>query len=129
MTLIEEIKMISDFMGFEGQHEEWCGNNILINDDFSDTGKNMVPYNPDKNWYDLMPVVERLEEPEVNDDKLIRSGINIEIYYKACRLEFVPDEDFEDIEDCIFHTQGETKIEAVYRAVVLFIKWYIYDKH
>jgi len=77
-------------------------------------------------WDKLMPVVERLQEPEISTDgdKIIRSGLEITIYYKACDLSFTPDEDFEDCEDFEIQTQGETKMEAIYKAVVEFIKWY-----
>jgi hypothetical protein len=75
-------------------------------------------------WDWLMPVVEQLSEPVVKNGILIRSAVDIRIYYKACDIKFEPDEDFEDLEDAHFHTQGETKLEAVYKAVVEFIKWY-----
>ena len=76
-------------------------------------------------WKWLMPVVEMLQEPVVEDGKIIRSGCDITIFYKACQLKFMPDEDFEDIdEDFETHQQGDTKLEATYKAVVEFIKWY-----
>lgn len=77
-----------------------------------------------ESWEWLMPVVEFLHEPIVLDGRICRSGVEITIYYKACQLKFEPDEDFEDSEEFEIHTQGETKIEAVYKAVVAFIKWY-----
>ena len=75
-------------------------------------------------WNSIMSVVEFLAEPVVKGDQLIRSGVDITIFYKACELEFSPDEDFEDMEDFTTHTQGETKIESVCKAVLAFIEWY-----
>ncbi len=60
MNKLEEIEMLAIFMGHDGQHEEWCGNNILIDDHFSETGKGMCAYNPDTNWNQLMEIVGKI---------------------------------------------------------------------
>jgi hypothetical protein len=61
MERLQEIEMLAKFMGFEGQHEEWCGNNIEVEDQFSETGKSMAPYEPDKCYNQLFEIVERIE--------------------------------------------------------------------
>ena len=33
-NILENNKIIAEFMSYEGQHEDWCGNNIIDNDDF-----------------------------------------------------------------------------------------------
>lgn len=58
--IIEFNTQIAEFMGYEGQHEDRCGNNILRED--SITGEHyMFPFRPHTNWEDLMPCVEKIE--------------------------------------------------------------------
>lgn len=113
-------ELIAEFMGWqrrpalfdiywkEGEHHDKKSNQFFYNN----------------SWDQLMPVVENISEPHIKDNKIIRSGANVTIMYKACNIHYDPDEDFEDREEHEIQKQGETKIEAVYKAVVEFIKWY-----
>jgi len=60
-TLTQEIEMLANFMEYEGQHEEWCGNNILVEDRFSESGKSMIPYNPNEDYNQLFEIIEAIE--------------------------------------------------------------------
>lgn len=91
---IEEIETLAIFMGYEGQHEEWCGNNILIDDNFSETGKIMIAYNPDSNWCQLMDIIHRIKvlcvnHPELSYSKfkkVLHCTINIDIEILVIRV-------------------------------------------
>lgn len=78
----------------------------------------------EKSWDWLMPVVEKINEPEVVNGKLIRSPADVTIFYKACSIKFSPDEDFEDAEEYERQISANSKIDAVYASVIGFIKWY-----
>lgn len=76
-------------------------------------------------WDCLMPVVEKIETPEIKDDKLMRTGASVSIWYKACVINYESDEDSGDENsETTIQTKGETKHEAVYEAVYQFIQWY-----
>lgn len=60
-TLIQEIEMLAIFMEYEGQHEEWCGNNIEVEDQFSPSGKSMIPYKPNEDYNQLFEIIEAIE--------------------------------------------------------------------
>ena len=67
-----------------------------------------------KSWDWLMPVVEKIEAIDVDD-------LILEIRYKLCHIEYD--------EFGIRNFKGETKIEAVYKAIIEFIKWYNKDSN
>jgi len=117
-------ELIAEFMGFVDGGNYWAA----IDNPYKNFEGGHRFYSSellfDESWDWIMPVVELLNEPVVKNGKIIRSAVQIDIFYKACNLKFEPDEDFEDIDDFSLHTQGKTKIEAVYKAVVEFIKWY-----
>lgn len=76
-----------------------------------------------KSWDWLIPVVEKIEDVKTNGKRVIRAGANVTIYYKACIIKFEPDEDGGDEnEEFACQTKGETKLDAVYKAVIKFIK-------
>lgn len=78
-------------------------------------------------WDWLMPVVEKIEGVKLTDDglRVFSTGANVTIFYKACQIEYEPDDESgDDHDEWDTQTQGETKHEAVYKAVVEFIKWY-----
>lgn len=103
-------------------HQEWTNTTGGSYEDSTIYCETELQYNTSWDW--LMPVVEKISEPEVKEDKIIRSGADVKILYKACHLHFQPDEDFEDCDEFKIQTQGETKIESVYKAVVQFIRWH-----
>ena len=74
-----------------------------------------LKYHEDWNW--LMEVVEKIESLEIFD-RMGRFNINTKNFDENY-TSFITDKD-EDFIQC----EGETKIEAVYSAVVEFIKWY-----
>jgi len=113
--ILEGNKLIAEFMGYEGQHEDWCGNNIEVEDQFSETGKSMIAYSPNESWRWLMEAVIKIEDGlfavEIKDNHCFISG-----YRKY--------EGF-----TILHKKSmESKITATYKAVVAFIKWYNTNK-
>lgn len=104
-NVIENNALIAQFMGYEGQHEEWCGNNVL---DINGLGfEEMRPYNPHSNWSDLMPVIEKIEDYGASTFQIFGTSAKYKPQY--------------DIE---LLNHGETKIEAVYKTVIEFINWY-----
>lgn len=52
-------EMFANFMGLDGQHEEWCGNNVLYFDNLMGE-EQLRSYNPHECWSDLMPIVEKI---------------------------------------------------------------------
>jgi hypothetical protein len=106
---------IAVFMGFKEQDiqaEEWCESNVKEVDFF---GQNAwMPYNCHKQWYRLMPVVEKIcsEKFEDGENVYLRTFgmINPENGYYMVRLNR--------------HTlfEAETLIYATFLAVVDYIK-------
>lgn len=90
----------------------------------------MKNYRYNKSWDLLMPVVEKIETPEFSENKILRSGSNVMIFYQACVINYEPDEESGDtIEGAAIQAKGETKLEAVYKAVYNFIQWYQANKN
>ena len=69
---------------------------------------NLLKYDTDWNW--LMPVIDKIESLDLWE---------IDIYRQCCEVVF----DLQFQMSAIVYT-GVTKIEATYKAVVKFIKWY-----
>ena len=132
MNMIENNKLIAEFMGYE-KHPRIT--DALINK----TKKMLVPYWSDRNnevllddlaynqSYDwLMPVVERIENTfQVGTGDLckvyISSNNNPKDKFYYCNIF--------GSEDAQFNGESkQSKIESVYRAVVEFIKWYNLNK-
>src|SRR5687768_9741 len=94
-------------------------------------GTKKVPFQNwqyDTSWDWLMPVVEKLQEPEVKKGRIVRESANIQIFYKNCFIEYI-DEELDATYDLHPNgVQGETKLEATYKAIVEFIKWYNSEK-
>ena len=77
-------------------------------------GKDAVhPNQYHENWNELMQVVERIEETEIENNILMLESI-------GNMAKFIFDDGCRFLDDCV----GETKIEAVYNAVIAFIEWY-----
>lgn len=116
---IENNKLIAEFMGYDGQHEEWCGNNVL---DENGLGfKEMRPYNPDSNWGDIMPVVEKIES--VGYYSHIRGGLNNTKDKKIQYVIFWSDDSGLEVAEEYFEDE-RSKIECIYSCVIQFIKWH-----
>ena len=117
LNVIEGNKLIAEFMGgkydkdttFKIQSDEiWLPIHGIVNCATIESGKGrIIQYHTSWDW--LMPVVEKIEN--FND---------------GCTLCIIEDE------RCHINTQtnfevdsvGYTKIEAVYNAIIEFIKWY-----
>lgn len=117
-------ELIAIFMGINVR--DWNG--VLFHadeDGYVDIAGDAQPYWPDKSWNHLMPVVEKINETEVVDGRVLRTAADVCIFYKACTIEYSGDEESgDDRGEYEVHSSGKTKIEAVYKAVVEFIKWY-----
>jgi len=110
--IIEGNKLIAEFMNYDGQHEEWCGNNVLMPDKFLGTDV-MIPYTPNENWADLMPVIDRIESVD------------------GCSYKVMLQYAFAAVSDTSQHGDpyivraiGMTRIETAYNLVIKFIKWH-----
>jgi len=114
--ILEGNKLIAEFMGFEGQHEDWCGNNILEVDEVFG-GEKLYPYSPDKEWNRLMPVVEKISTLKF---RFGRFSTKIVTLSRApyCRMESTT--------KCFRNScyNKEPLIRAVYETVLDFLKWY-----
>jgi hypothetical protein len=91
--------------------------------------ENNLKYHTSWDW--LMPVVEKIETPmfDKNGQFISRTGADVQILYKACIIEYEPDEESGDpCEETKIQVSGETKLEAVYNAVYQFITWYNQQK-
>ena len=119
MKTIENNKIIAEFLSVKIHPCETIENfkflpieeRGLYNGYFIDELK----YHEDWNW--LMEVVEKIESLEIFD-RMGRFNINTKNFDENY-TSFITDKD-EDFIQC----EGDTKIEAVYNAVVEFIKWY-----
>jgi hypothetical protein len=100
-TTEENNKVIAKFMGL-----------VIITDgiSFFDTNYNFLKkYQSD--WNDLMEVVEKIES----------LGVVVEIRENVCYIETSLNDYYSELED--------TKLQATYKAVVRFIKWYNEQKN
>jgi hypothetical protein len=71
-------EVFAKFMGYEGQHEDWCGNNILVDSIFAEH-KDSVSYDVHKDWNWIMEIIFKLEEYE---------GIRIVIDGDNCKFKY-----------------------------------------
>jgi hypothetical protein len=76
--------------------------------DIDKRNPNTILYHSDWNW--LMEVVEKIES----------KGFDVHINTCVCRVSDVGEDRFEDIETF----NSNSKLQAVYQAVLEFIKWY-----
>jgi hypothetical protein len=115
MERLHEIEMLAKFMGFEGQHEEWCGNNIAVEDQFSESGKSMIPYEPDKYYDQLFEIVEKIESMgffhsvsrNAADNGMAYSGFN--------------DSEYKTIGE--YQQADNNRHLVIYKSVVKMVEW------
>lgn len=93
--ILEGNLLIADFMGID----EFVKSTFLVD------GSSVLTYN--SSWGALMPVVEKIE----------RIGYEVWIKANSCWIYGYPETE-------ITHIMDNPKIEAVWLAVVEFIKWY-----
>ena len=113
MKTIENNKIIAEFMNLNLYKSFWYKSNIATEKQICK--ENNLKFHSDWNW--LMEVVEKIESLEIFD-RMGRFNINTKNFDENY-TSFITDKD-EDFIQC----EGETKIKAVYNAVVEFIKWY-----
>lgn len=104
--ILEGKKLIADFMGLksfeDGRYGKMYPNPIQVgNSIFGDAG---LRYNSSWDW--LMPVVEKIEAIKDSDD------YEVDIFANCCDI------------GGKFEAVGITKIEATFKAVLQFLKWY-----
>lgn len=111
---IGEIKLIAEFMEINVTDFIWNEHLGLVycdEDGNFQIDADLQYYSPDRNWNDLMPVVEKIEN--------LGKGFK----FKICRKRVDIVEDW-GTELFVLNTKGKSKIESVCLAVVEFIKWY-----
>lgn len=110
--IIANNRLIAEFMGYEGQHEDWCGNNVLVDCEFSEGGKTMLPYNIHENWSWLMPAVTKIKHDKSCWITAEMNGIKDSIvpYINQCRP--------------INQALLDVNLTTLYSAVIQFITWY-----
>jgi hypothetical protein len=118
-TIEQMNEAIAEFMGYShgNRNREFNPDAVYKEEEFK--------YHSSWDW--LMPVVEKIEDVQLDDKNNVvtRAAANVQIFYKACLIQYEPDEESGDTNDEVsIQTQGETKIEAVYKAVYQFIQWY-----
>lgn len=106
-NIIENNKLIAEFMGFDGQHEEWCGNNIVDLNEFVDENQ-LRPYNPHERWDDLMPVYKQMRNCL---ESMLRPTVN-----HCCKGDMIELDASLELTDI--------NIKGVYKHIVEFIKWH-----
>lgn len=120
MDVLESNKLIAEFMGAKydkdtrfpmHQDDLWLPIHGICNYTTIEVGRGKtLRYHNSWDW--LMPVVEKIESL-LPDDSIVT------IEYKDCLIPILNDQ-----EPFTIHTNRDTKLEAVYYAVLQFIQWY-----
>jgi len=105
-NLTENNKLIAEFLGYKQPHPDYPTSTYWYKE--WQEPLTILSFNKDWNW--LMLVVENIES----------KGFDVFINTCVCRISDVGEDRFEDIETF----NSTSKIQAVYQAVVEFIKWY-----
>ena len=103
MKNFENNKLIAEFINLNLYKSFWHKSNIATEKQICK--ENNLQFHSDWNW--LMEVVEKIES----------LGYRIEIVKHICRI-------YLSNKETIIISENTPKIEAVYNAVVEFIKWY-----
>lgn len=130
MEHLEANKIIAEFMGARIYEAPNNGRQIIWWAEYPaelspipyETVRNLSSLEYDTDWNWLMPVVEKIEAMEEMDgNRIITKWVHI--MGKGCIIEI---DSLKDCEIAICHTHDSpmTKLEAVYTAVVEFIKWH-----
>jgi len=108
-------RLIAEFMGVkpvDGWYNGWELHKAGLPFAYGAMGNGTHDLKFHTSWDWLMPVVEKIERDILPDDSVIT------ITYKDCQIPVLVDE-FD-----IIITGASSKHEAVYEAVIEFIKWY-----
>jgi hypothetical protein len=101
--ILEGNKLIAEFMGVD----------TIVKDGFDVNGKSYLNY--ESSWKALMPVVEKIEQD---------TPYNFRIQHLECEVFSIVSDGFISHKNTLTETNGFTKTEAVYDAVIYFIKWH-----
>jgi len=104
----ENNRLLAEFMGYKHNPETEEYFETFIKDGVSEYRVDLLQFHSDWNW--LMEVVEKIES--IKGTQIFINGISCEIMFKGK----------------VISKHFNTKIEAVYMAVVEFIKWYNQQK-
>ena len=96
-------KLIAEFLGYSQPHPDYPDTTYWYKKNF--TPLTILSFDTDWNW--LMEVVEKIES----------LGFEVQIYKKTCFI-------YKLGNTLTIGKDSETKIQAVYNACVVFIKWY-----
>ena len=117
----ENNKIIAEFMGWEIKNYSTPISDIVT--PYGQLTETQLKFNSDWNW--LMEVVEKIESLEDTERfEITNSGVNI-THYQTKEVKFIYN-GYHTNKGMYLLTEKavDTKIEAVYMAVVEFIKWY-----
>lgn len=115
MSLEENNKMIATFMGMQSTNIGWYDAEEVICDPSGDNTFDDLLFDTDWNW--LMSVIDVIEDLRTEESEF-DTEYNVDIL--QCFVEITNTR----TTDTIIETDRNTKKEAVYAAVVLFIQWY-----
>ncbi|HUQ67178.1 MAG TPA: hypothetical protein VM101_13535 [Flavitalea sp.] len=114
-------ELIAEFMGaYWPEHpKNEYDSSFLYKDNKRWLQVDALKYNTSWDW--LMPVVEKIENTEVVSIETVGLGekMNVQINKRFCKIWFP----FENDKPLITEIRN-TKIEAVYKGVIRWIKWY-----
>ena len=120
----ENNKLIADFLGYKVQTdptEKWFGQYFKPN--YGWVSEKELDF--DSDWNSIMPVVEKIEGLKATVKMARHWGANVEDEVED--MYFCIIQPFENIEE-IDVAWKDSKIEAVYKAVLEYIKWYNQNK-
>jgi hypothetical protein len=128
ISIEEGNRLIAEFMGF--QISEWIerdgsflGYYLLDADGGSDFSDGIDWYNPESNWNQLMPVVEKICSLRYNSPSGGTTSVSVSIAYGHTNFSkdiWAFGEEVMIVNRC----GGKTMIENAWQAVVKFIEWY-----
>ena len=107
-NIIENNRLIAEFMGFQSTSLGWFDNEEHLINVEKDNTFDDLKFHKDWNW--LMEVVEKIEN--------YNEYTNVFFAPEGCAIDCHIENGFSFSNDC------DTKIEAVYSVCVEFIKWY-----
>lgn len=103
--------LIAEFMGFQKTNIGWYDSEDSLSLSYTnDNTFDILLF--DESWDWLMPVVEKIESQQAEGYNILIEGAN-------CWIE---------TQGISFEGMGMTKLEATYKAVLEFIKWYDKNK-
>jgi hypothetical protein len=113
MTTTKNNRLITEFMGLKSPYELPQFGTLKINGEFkTEFNEDQLKYHKDWNW--LMEVVDKIDSIELKNNTFA-----VDIFQTGCQIF-----QYGEYNNEFITTEGKTRIEATYDAVVRFIKWY-----